>query len=80
MNGEILNDRVLSARSAISEKYNCVINDEHIEDDPANGTAKLLKSVTAGEHVYDIAVMRGSEYNKLLTSRKSFGSHADAAF
>lgn len=68
MNGEILNDASFRRRSAISEKYNCVITDEHIVDDPANGTAKLLKSVTAGEHVYDIAVMRGSEYNKLLTS------------
>ena len=68
MNGEILNDASFRRRSAISEKYNCVITDEHIVDDPANGTAKLLKSVTAGEHVYDIAVMRGSDYNKLLTS------------
>ena len=48
MNGEVLNDASFRRRSAISEKYNCVLNDEHIEDDPANGTAKLLKSVTAG--------------------------------
>ncbi len=67
-NGEILNDKAYERKSAIEEKYDCVINEVY---DPSGGTdavTMINSAVMAGDNLYDIAVIRSLRYNSLITS------------
>ena len=65
--GEPLNDAAYQRRLKIEENYNCAINQVSGSYEPNDDVAKIQKSVRAGDHVYDIAMVRGINFTTLLT-------------
>ena len=65
--GEPLNDAAYDRKIRIEETYNCKIVQIPGSYGPEEDAAKLQKSVQAGEHIYDIAMMRGINFTTLLT-------------
>jgi hypothetical protein len=68
-NGDPLNDAAYDRKMKIEEAYNCKITlfaDNNSSPD-ADGK-KLQQSVLAGEHMYDIALMRGMNFTTFLTN------------
>ena len=66
-NGEPLNDAAYNRKIKIEETYNCKIKQIPGSYGPEEDMAKLQKSVQAGDHTYDVAMMRGINFTGLLT-------------
>ena len=66
LNGEDFNDAVFERQKKIEEEYNCVI--VQMDYSSGDGQSKILKSVSAGDDAYQIAIVRSNQYSKLLSS------------
>jgi len=65
--GEPLNDAAYNRKIKIEEKYNCQISQIPGSYEPGDDARKIQKSVQAGDHMYDITMMRGINFTTLLT-------------
>ena len=65
--GEPLNDSAYERKLKIEETYNCKITQLGNSYEPNDDVSKLQKSVQAGDHAYDVAMMRGINFTGLLT-------------
>ena len=65
--GEPLNDAAYDRKIKIEEKYNCAITHIPGSYEPSDDVSKLQRSVKAGDHAYDVAMMRGINFTTLLT-------------
>jgi len=65
--GEPLNDAAYDRKIRIEETYNCKIVQTAGSYEPSDDVKKVQKSVQAGDHVYDAAMMRGIDFTTLLT-------------
>jgi ABC-type glycerol-3-phosphate transport system substrate-binding protein len=64
--GEPLNDSAYDRKIKIEEKYNCKIAQVHGSYEPGDDVKKVQLSVKAGDHAYDVAMMRGINFTGLL--------------
>lgn len=65
--GEPLNDTAYDRKIKIEETYNCKITQSGGSYEPSDDMQSLIKSVQAGDHAYDISMMRGINFTNLLT-------------
>lgn len=67
-NGEILNDKAYERKSAIEEKYDCVINEIYDANGGNDAVTMINAAVMSGDNLYDIAVIRSLRFNSLITA------------
>lgn len=65
-NGEILNDTAFERKSAIEDKYNCLLNVFNVSSGSAEVVDTINSAVMSGDNLYDIALVRASHYNALI--------------
>ncbi|MCL2158610.1 MAG: extracellular solute-binding protein [Oscillospiraceae bacterium] len=65
--GEPVNDAAYNRRIKIEDTYNCKINQVIGSYDPSDDVTKLQRAVRSGDNTYDIAMMRGLNFQNLLT-------------
>ena len=67
-NGEILNDTAFRRKSAVEEKYDCVISEVYDSVGQEDALNRINLSVMSGENLYDIAIVRSMHFNSLISS------------
>ena len=67
-NGEILNDKAYERKSAIEEKYDCVINEIYDANGGTDAVTMINAAVMSGDNLYDLAVIRSLRFNSLITA------------
>ena len=65
--GEQLNDAAYNRKIKIEEQYNCKIEQIKGSYDPVDDVGRVKKAVQANENMYDIAMIRGLNFQGLLT-------------
>ena len=65
--GEPLNDTAYDRKTKFEEIYNCKITQTAGSYEPSDDIRKIQTSVKAGDHTYDVAMMRGINFTSLLT-------------
>ena len=56
-NGELLNDTAYQRNAAMEERYNIKMDYEMLEGSAGEAGNALIKSVTAGDHLYSVAIV-----------------------
>lgn len=67
LNGEALNDAAYQRQLQIESDLNCALDQFLGSGDTNAGRTEFSKPVLAGESLYDIGLMRGTQYTKLVT-------------